>query len=99
MAETAGVNTDIEELHVTGSKFKVPSSKFQVQSSKFKGLAFGLVRGRRIDHGYAVSTAHDAGVIAFYDAHPINEHEILRKVEGTGADLSKLTENDLKAFD
>lgn len=46
-----------------------------------------------------MSTAHDAGVIAFYDAHPINEHEILCKVEGTGADLSALTESDLKAFD
>jgi len=46
-----------------------------------------------------VTTGHHAGVIAFYDAHPINEHEILRKVEGTGADLAALTENDLKAFD
>jgi len=46
-----------------------------------------------------VSSAHDAAVIAFYDAHPINEHEILRKVEATGADLAALTEDDLKAFD
>ncbi len=48
---------------------------------------------------YAVSTAHHAGVTAFYDAHPINEHEILRKVELAGADLAALTENDLKSFD
>ena len=41
-----------------------------------------------------MTTGHHAGVIAFYDAHPINEHEILRKVEGTGADLAALTEND-----
>jgi ubiquinone/menaquinone biosynthesis C-methylase UbiE len=65
----------------------------------FNSRRFGLVSGRRIDHGNAVSTAHDAGVIAFYDAHPINEHEILRKVEGTGADLAALTEDNLKAFD
>jgi ubiquinone/menaquinone biosynthesis C-methylase UbiE len=46
-----------------------------------------------------VSSAHHAAVVAFYDAHPINEHEILRKVEAAGADLAALTEDDLKAFD
>ena len=46
-----------------------------------------------------MSTVDHSGVIAFYDAHPINEHEILRKVEASGADLAALTENDLKPFD
>ena len=40
-----------------------------------------------------------AGVVAFYDTHPINEHEILRKLAAKGVDPDACTENDLKEFD
>jgi ubiquinone/menaquinone biosynthesis C-methylase UbiE len=43
--------------------------------------------------------AHHAGVVHYYDTHPINEHEILRKVAAKGIDLARLTENELKDFD
>ena len=39
------------------------------------------------------------GVVAFYDTHPINEHEILRKLAAQGVDPDACTENDLQAFD
>jgi ubiquinone/menaquinone biosynthesis C-methylase UbiE len=39
------------------------------------------------------------GVVAFYDTHPINEHEILRKLVAKGVDPDACTEDDLKEFD
>lgn len=39
------------------------------------------------------------GVVDFYDTHPINEHEILRKLAAKGVDPDACTENDLKEFD
>lgn len=42
---------------------------------------------------------HRSAVAGFYDTHPINEDEILRKVEARGLDLDHLTENDLTDFD
>src|SRR5262245_7167369 len=41
----------------------------------------------------------DAGVVEFYDTHPINEHEILNKLAAKGIPLEGLTENELKEFD
>jgi sarcosine/dimethylglycine N-methyltransferase len=46
-----------------------------------------------------VSDALKAGVIQFYDTHPINEREILSKLDAKGADLGALTEDELKEFD
>ena len=43
--------------------------------------------------------AQKAGVIGFYDTHPINEDEILAKLSGRGTNLETLTEDDLKDFD
>ncbi len=43
--------------------------------------------------------AHNARVSAWYDTHPINEHEILSKAAAKGLDVDKLTENELKEFD
>jgi hypothetical protein len=40
-----------------------------------------------------------AGVVEFYDTHPINEHEILNKLAAKGIALEGLTENELKEFD
>lgn len=40
-----------------------------------------------------------AGVIHFYDTHPINEEEILAKLAARGTDPDSLTEDDLKDFD
>jgi sarcosine/dimethylglycine N-methyltransferase len=40
-----------------------------------------------------------AGVIQFYDTHPINEHEVLAKLAAKGVDVNALTENELKDFD
>jgi ubiquinone/menaquinone biosynthesis C-methylase UbiE len=40
-----------------------------------------------------------AGVVAFYDTHPINEHEILRKLVAKGVDADGCTEDELKEFD
>ena len=48
---------------------------------------------RRIDRVSA------EGVIAFYDTHPINEHEILHKLAARGIPLEGLSENELKEFD
>jgi sarcosine/dimethylglycine N-methyltransferase len=45
------------------------------------------------------TVAHNAGVVHYYDTHPINEHEILRKVAAKGIDVETLTENELKEFD
>lgn len=39
------------------------------------------------------------GVIGLYDTHPINEFEILAKLEAKGADLDALTQDDLGEFD
>ena len=41
----------------------------------------------------------EAGVVEFYDTHPINEHEILNKLSAKGISLDNLTENELKEFD
>ena len=46
-----------------------------------------------------MNEAQKAGVIQFYDTHPINEHEILGKLAARGANLSALTEDELKDFD
>lgn len=46
-----------------------------------------------------MNEAQQAGVIRFYDTHPINEHEILFKLAAKGVDLDTLTENELKEFD
>lgn len=40
-----------------------------------------------------------AGVIRFYDTHPINEDEILAKLAARGDDIDRLTEVTLKDFD
>ena len=49
--------------------------------------------------GNAAQSVTPAGVVAFYDTHPINEHEILRKLAAKGVDPDACTENDLKEFD
>ena len=40
-----------------------------------------------------------AGVIGFYDTHPINEDEILAKLAARGDDLDRLDQDALKDFD
>ena len=46
-----------------------------------------------------MSDSQKAGVISFYDTHPINEDEILAKLAARGDDLAALTEDALKDFD
>jgi ubiquinone/menaquinone biosynthesis C-methylase UbiE len=46
-----------------------------------------------------MSADQKAGVIQFYDTHPINEDEILAKLSARGINLDTLTEDDLKDFD
>lgn len=46
-----------------------------------------------------MSYVSEAGVVDFYDTHPINEHEILNKLAAKGIALAGLTENELKEFD
>lgn len=46
-----------------------------------------------------MSDLHSSGVIGFFDTHPINEDEILAKLAARGANLSALTQSDLKDFD
>ena len=46
-----------------------------------------------------MSADQQAGVIQFYDTHPINEDEILSKLSARGANLDALTEYELKDFD
>jgi ubiquinone/menaquinone biosynthesis C-methylase UbiE len=46
-----------------------------------------------------MSAVQKAGVIQFYDTHPINEDEILAKLAARGTDLDRLTEDELKDFD
>lgn len=46
-----------------------------------------------------MTTSHTAGVIGFYDTHPINEDEILAKLAARGDDIDTLTEETLKDFD
>lgn len=49
--------------------------------------------------GDSMCAVQKAGVIQFYDTHPINEDEILAKLSDRGANLDTLTENELKDFD
>ncbi len=46
-----------------------------------------------------MSASQKAGVIRFYDTHPINEDEILAKLSARGTNLDTLTEDELKDFD
>ena len=46
-----------------------------------------------------IDAALKAGVVDFYDTHPINEQEILVKHAAKGVDVDALTENELKDFD
>ena len=46
-----------------------------------------------------MSATQKAGVIHFYDTHPINEDEILAKLSARHTNLDTLTEDDLKDFD
>ena len=46
-----------------------------------------------------MSPDHRRAVAGFYDMHPINEDEILKKLEARGLSLDQLTEDDLKDFD
>jgi len=46
-----------------------------------------------------MSATQKAGVIQFYDTHPINEEEILAKLSANGINLDTLTEDELKDFD
>ena len=46
-----------------------------------------------------MSADQKAGVIHFYDTHPINEDEILAKLSARGTSLDTLTEDELKDFD
>jgi sarcosine/dimethylglycine N-methyltransferase len=46
-----------------------------------------------------MSADQKAGVVQFYDTHPINEDEILSKLSARGANLDALTEEELKDFD
>jgi sarcosine/dimethylglycine N-methyltransferase len=46
-----------------------------------------------------IDEALRAGVVNFYDTHPINEHEILAKLTAKGVNLDSLTEAELKEFD
>lgn len=39
------------------------------------------------------------GVVQFYDTHPINEDEILARLAARGANLDRLTQDELKDFD
>ena len=42
---------------------------------------------------------HSAGVVAYYDTHPINEEQILRALQAQGVALSDLTQEQLKDYD
>jgi len=46
-----------------------------------------------------MNDAHRSAVVGFYDAHPINEDEILAKLKARGIDLDALTEAELMDFD
>ena len=46
-----------------------------------------------------MSADQKAGVIQFYDTHPINEDEILAKLSARRINLDTLTEDELKDFD
>jgi ubiquinone/menaquinone biosynthesis C-methylase UbiE len=43
--------------------------------------------------------SHAREVVAYYDTHPINEHQILEKLERDGHDLAGLTEAVLQDYD
>jgi ubiquinone/menaquinone biosynthesis C-methylase UbiE len=45
------------------------------------------------------STEHIASVVAFYDAHPINEDQILHTLDSNGIARERLTEDILKNYD
>ncbi len=44
-------------------------------------------------------TSHSDTVIEFYDTHPINEDEILQKIQAQGKSVEQLTQIDLAEFD
>src|SRR4051812_9114009 len=46
-----------------------------------------------------MSAGQNAGVVQFYDMHPINEDQILAKLSARGTDLETLSEDELKDFD
>lgn len=46
-----------------------------------------------------MSNARTAGVIAFYDGHPINEEAILARLAARGVPVDALTEDDLREHD
>ena len=46
-----------------------------------------------------MTASHLARVVQYYDTHPINEHEILSKVEKKRGSLDRLTQDDLREFD
>ncbi len=46
-----------------------------------------------------MSAVQKAGVIQFYDTHPINEDEILAKLSARGTNVETLSEDELKDFD
>lgn len=46
-----------------------------------------------------MSAVRMAGVIQFYDTHPINEEQILAELSARGTNLDALTEYELKDFD
>jgi ubiquinone/menaquinone biosynthesis C-methylase UbiE len=46
-----------------------------------------------------IPTGHIASVVAFYDAHPINEDQILHTLDSNGIARERLTEEILKDYD
>lgn len=50
--------------------------------------------------GQSVSQDHQIGaVVEFYDTHPINERQIVERLQRDGVDLTKVTEDVLQNFD
>ncbi|MBI1398299.1 MAG: methyltransferase domain-containing protein [Betaproteobacteria bacterium] len=43
--------------------------------------------------------SHTAQVVGYYDAHPINEDQILRALSERGLDLDRITQDDLQTLD
>ena len=46
-----------------------------------------------------MSSDPSAGVVDFYDLHPINEQKILEKITAAGVDRSQLSQAQLEPFD
>lgn len=46
-----------------------------------------------------MADSQTAGVVHFYDTHPINEEEILAKLAARSVDVNRITEADLQEFD